>query len=178
MRVNSLLIYLCLWPRVCLGMITVADTTVGHAHDQMPAIMHNQESNDEPSNIMIMAPIPHRTRSIIPANFQQSAVPTATNTVSKEKARSSSQTLLTTNISLGPTPQLLTCPSCHRPILTICNPVAGRAFTLGMLMSAVLVPVGGMGCFLGAVLAACKPAHDVMHKCPRCLAELGRWRRL
>ena len=139
-------------------------TPASHAHDQ--------DLKCAQSKVTILAPIPHRTRSNIPAAFQ-----TSTSTAHVDICNVKPQAPIPKSI-LGPTPQLTTCPTCTRPILTVCQPVAGRAFTLGMMVSAALVPVAGVGCVVGGVLAACKPAHDILHKCPRCLSKLGRWRRL
>lgn len=151
-------------------VIVFKDDNGVHAHDNM-----SQNGQVTTSSVTIMAPIPHRTRHSIPPTFRTST----TGSIATTTTPHCPPPQMTTKANiLGPTPQLITCPACNRPTLTVCRPVPGRAFTLGMMVSAVMVPVLGVGCVMGAVLAACKPAHDVMHKCPRCLTVVGRWRRL
>lgn len=108
------------------------------------------------------------------------AAPTATITSPKPqiKKRLTPNIPSSTTVRFGPEPAIVTCEHCQSPTVTVCEPVSGSAFIVGMVVSAVLVPVFGVGCIPGCILLACKPAHDVLHKCPKCLNELGRFKRL
>ena len=82
------------------------------------------------------------------------------------------------SIKFGPEPTIVRCIMCKCLVVTRCERVPGRAYTVGMTVSAFLVPVFGVGLVPGCALFACRVAHDIRHRCPQCLGDLGRWKRI
>ncbi|RWR99113.1 hypothetical protein B4U79_12956 [Dinothrombium tinctorium] len=77
-------------------------------------------------------------------------------------------------INLGPNPARLTCPNCHRDIITATNTTAGL---LTWVLCGTLAFVGLFWgpCLLPFCIDSCK---DVEHSCPNCGTVLGIYKRI